>query len=379
MVNYVSQNITKDIETYIKTKGVVFNPSIAHFNEFVYIVSVRNYVYDNFAPKSKNQHPWKRFWKSGEHTTDSTYIFPAEIKDNSFESIETSNWPIVLNVQDLRIFKLYSDKEISTYILTYNNVVSNVEIKNDDCSNRCYIINWSYLVVKSDLSYNIIHSEKPLCTNISEKTEKNWSLWSIIKNDEIKLMISYLLTPAHLTFNWFIDDIENSNIKGGYDCKLLEPTEVLITNVLFDIQSYYKDILFVSLGTPAVLAKDNYLGVGHIKVLYKELDKFKNSNLYNFFNSVETKLHPNYIYFMFFYTFDENSILLKVSPCFVIDTLLNFPCGLTRDRYRTFVSYGSNDEESHILKMSNRAVNSLLVDVEDIKPEKYEFGFLELL
>ena len=87
-INYVSQNITTEIKNYINTKGVVFNPSISHFKDFIYIVSVRNYVYDNFLPKStlmnpykNHQHPWKHFWKKSEHTEDKTYIFPAEIRN----------------------------------------------------------------------------------------------------------------------------------------------------------------------------------------------------------------------------------------------------------------------------------------------------------
>jgi hypothetical protein len=394
MVNYSLQNATADIKTYLDSKGAIFNPSIGHLKDKIYIFSVRSFANDitdsasNFKDPYRNkQHPWKTNWKGiKDKKEDCSYIFPVTITDESFTVKKQKDWPIKLEVQDLRIYKLFSDENIHSYILTYNRFeLSEVSIKNGDCEDGCYVIGWSYLVVKDDLSYNILHSKDPLCSNISERLEKNWSLWSISNDEKIAPMISYMLTPEHTAFSWRIDGVDSGLITGGYSCKLLNPDDLVSKNIFAKLQDYYKDLLYVSLSTPAYKSNDGYLAVGHMKARISEMDRYKSSLLYTFYKNAKSDYtHPTFIYFMFFYRFTVNEDLsvpvTDISPAFIVqdDTnyLLNFPSGLWRDRYRTFVSYGNGDSEAKILKLSNNAVNKLLEPVADIKVEKYEFLFL---
>jgi hypothetical protein len=422
MVNYSSIDTSKEVIKYIKAKGFVFNPSIAHVTDDTYIYSVRHFAGDKLSkrditknPHKNYQHPWKSFWQgeSGELKEDISYLLPVSL-NGEFKTIKNSNWPITVDGQDLRIFKFYRDDEqkLTTYILTYNKLYNdeNVVVKSGkSCEDWCYIIGWSYLVVTDDLQYSLVNSKDPLCSNISGKLDKNWSLWNMEISKKIIPMISYMLTPDHIAFNWNINKIEDGEVDGGYSCKLLTPEEIQTPNFFAKLQEYYDNKIFVSLSTPAYGEK-SYLAVGHMKARIHGL-KGRKGLLGEFYKNTDPDyLHQTFIYFMFFYRFtpkvleaDEEVVIdstagsltiertekqflapiTHISPAFIVDEgvnyLLNFPSGLVQDRYKTYVSYGNGDSEARILKISNRAVNDLLKPVDSFTPETYPFAYLDQL
>lgn len=418
-VNYSCTDITDELKEYLDVKGVVFNPSIAHLKNNDYIVSVRAFSNDKTAdidstsnPHKNTQHPWSTGWKgvSTEKRQDVSYITPIRIENDEVTIIETDSWPIDIKGQDLRIFKFYQDEDVTSYVLTYNKLFKDDEIvlkDGDTCENWCYIIGWSYLVVNNDMTYSLLEGVEPLCTNISSRIDKNWSLWNMIdeESERIVPMISYMLTPEHISFSWKINGVVEDKIDGGYSCKLLTSVDTDSPNFFFKLQEYYDKNLFVSLSTPAyVNSNGEYTAVGHIKAKYSALkDNKKLSKFYK--NADPDYLHPTFIYFMFFYRFKPEEVtdkevlqinsteviietitkqfiapITEISPAFIVDEgvdyLLNFPSGIVQNRYNTIVSYGNGDSESKLLKISNKALNDFMVPVESLTPEDYVFRFL---
>lgn len=426
MVKYESIDITEKVLEYINGTGFVFNNSIAKIKENIYLISVRHFAGDKYSPKDEEknphknyQHPWKSFWKgeSNELKEDITYIFLIKLENNNVKIIDNPNFPLKIDGQDLRIFEFYNDENTASYVLTYNKPFQNPDIiikGGKTCEEGCYIIGWNYLVIdlNNNFSNSLLDSSSPLCSNISNRLDKNWSLWNLKYEDKTVPMISYMLTPDHIAFNWELYGInkQNNTIDGGYKCRLLTPEEIPHANFFFNLEKYYDNNLFVSLSTPAYLEEKNtFLAVGHIKAKIRGGYRSRNTELTKFLKWADPDyLHPTFIYFMFFYRFkpeifetdEENKLyttnsreiifettkkrfiapITEISPAFIVDNgvnyLLNFPSGLVINEDNILVSYGNGDSEARILKLNKIALNKIM---KNYKPHNYPFMYLDEL
>jgi predicted GH43/DUF377 family glycosyl hydrolase len=398
-------NITKFLQTELDTDAYLFNPSIANVINNIYLISVRAFkhipnlpVFHDIPPTNNPQHPWKSGW-GGNTKLDSTFIILAKLnQNNNLESLNKNN--IKLDVQDLRIFKLYSDSKTASYILTFNNAFQDekLTIKNADrCDDYCYNISWGYLAIDLN-TYKINYklSNKPLCKNISNQIEKNWSLWSLNNKNNIIPMISYSLVPDHSAYSFQFD--KKFNI---IDC-YMETQRNLKNNLLSNLEKYFENNLYVSLSTPSYKFNETeFLSVGHIKIK-KNINK---PNLRKFLQKYPGKyLHSTFYYFMVLYTFTMetassiiapqavenkeisagfiekkskriNVPIKRISNAFMVNTdyLLNFPCGLVVRDNDIIISYGNGDSSSYLLFLDNTRVNKLLKNVENMTPESYKF------
>jgi len=417
-------DITEALRDVLPVDSFLFNPSIAQVTGDTYLVSVRSYIHNINQALDLNpillqnpQHPWGTDWAG----TDVTYILPMIITGDSVQPLIATGWPIVVPVQDTRIFRFMKDGSHIAFILTYNERYEGFEdmvIKAGDlCDDFCYLIGWSYLLVDiNSLDYSYLPGQKPLCMNISNPVEKNWSLWRYDHNEKIYLMVSYALSPIHTAFSLLIDGIKDGELVGGSTCKMVTIRPGKEKNILGELEEYYDKELYVSLSTPSYSVSDGrYQAVGHIKIKIEYLKKLakssKKNNLAKFarrYISGAGKKHfnPNYIYLMFVYQFqvvdtkenkilkiDQNSgrgieltgsrtrihaLVTHITPAFVLkveeyDYFLNFPSGMVLNEKETIISYGDGDASSHLLYIANDELEKFLKPVTDLTAKKFQF------
>lgn len=146
--------------------------------------------------------------------------------------------------------------------------------------------------------------------------------------------------------------------------------------IFFDklVELYQKNNIYISVSTPPIKFEDNYLALGHIKIKYKntrDIYPFK-----CFMDSIDwSKIiqHGSFIYFMFFYLFDQNYNIIKISNPFIpqlemnhLPYLLAFPTGITKIGNEYGISYGEGDCKCKILILSKKEINDLLVKELDL-------------
>ena len=419
----LDKNISNDLLDNMPIESFLFNPSLAHLVGDIFMITVRSYRHRldlpmdyNRNPYKNTQHPWSTEWDANQ---DYTYVFPAIVTKESFTPLLVEDYPIRLDCQDARIYRFVKTDNKVAFILTYNeeyNSFPDMLIKSgDSCDDYCYIIGWSYLIVDKDtLEYTHIPGKQPLCKNISNPVEKNWSLWSIVSQDDtLNLFTSYELTPHQSVFSLDILGVKDGEMMAKADCKMLTYKKSSSENVLCKLEKYYEDNLFVSLSTPSyVVNESEYQAVGHIKVridyINKHVNQSRNTPLARFskqYMKDHYKIiqHPTYVYFMFIYRFEVykiveeetlelNSESFKVSgdtgrmktkitrmtPAFVCnvddyDYLLNFPSGMAIHNNETIISYGNADFTSHLMFIPNKDVEQLMVPMKYITPDNFQF------
>lgn len=415
-------DITNALEKALPIESFLFNPSIAHVTGDTFLISVRSYVHNSSAPMDydpkliyNTQHPWGTDWSG----TDNTYILPAVITERNVHHVTSGKWPLVIPVQDMRIFSFFKDGDNICYILTYNEKYQGdkeIMIKGgDSCDEFCYLIGWSYLIVNiRDLNYSFIPGQQPLCMNISNPIEKNWSIWQYTISNKIYLMLSYALTPIHSVFSFCIKGIQHGELLGGSSCRMITHRPSKNPDFLGQLEQYYDNKLAVSLSTPSYeYESGKYQAIGHLKVkvdyirtMYQgsintPLAKFVKKYVQGAEN---IHFNPNYIYMMFIYRFEImnlrkssvpeeynsgiaelldtgeriKAMVTHISPAFVskvadYDYYLNFPSGMVITSENTIISYGDGDASSHLLYISNKDVENFLIPITDLTVDKYEF------
>jgi len=111
---------------------------------------------------------------------------------------------------------------------------------------------------------------------------------------------------------------------------------------------------------------DTWLGVGHIKVEYtsKLVERFLSAT-----NMKAIQPHTKYVYFMFFYELDNEGRMRRVSPPFVptrfmshLPHLLAMPTGLVGYGNQIIAAYGEGDCRCKLLFLTHSVVEKLLRD-----------------
>ncbi len=408
-------DITKTLRDALPVDSFLFNPSIAHVSGDTYIVSVRSYIHNIQEPLDLNpklientQHPWGTDWNG----TDVTYILPMVITAEKQQVITNGEWPLVMPVQDMRVFRFIKDNSHVGMILTYNERYEGYQdliIKGgDSCDDYCYLIGWSYLLVDiNDLSFTFLPGQKPLCMNISNPIEKNWSLWRY-DVEKVYLMVSYALTPVQSAFSVSFDGIEDSELVGASTCRMVTERPGRYDNILGKLETYYGGNLLVSLSTPSYATEiGEYQAVGHLKVkveyVRKLADGKKDTPLAKFAQkyingSGDKHFNLNYVYLMFVYKFrvvdrEEQktgiieltgshgrvqALITHITPAFVCkvddyDYFLNFPAGMVLSEEYTIISYGNGDASSHLLWVPNDELKEFLIPVDEVSAANFQF------
>ena len=175
------------------------------------------------------------------------------------------------------------------------------------------------------------------------------------------------------------------------------------------VKQYNHSFLF-SLGTPPIeIWPGRHVAVGHVKVEFHRrrcclrLSTYTDS-FQEFVESIDWSQiyqHGKYVYFMFFFEFNSDYKITRISHCYLptdnanshLPYLLTFPSGWTADpeRYHFWLSYGEGDVRCKVLTMSRDDVDNLLfypetqvggvetrflnVDEWNEKPKVYHVGY----
>jgi hypothetical protein len=308
-----SINITETLQSAIDTESFIFNPSITLLAGNVYLISFRSVVNNPGKPVDKTdhhfltnkQHPWYAKWKAGH---DTTYIVPVTITDK-VRVIKHNEWPLNIPGQDARVYTFSRSNTEVGVLVTFNRAFDrrpDMLIKGGDtCKEYCYIIDWGYLVVDIlTLNYKYLSGDAPLCLNISNPVEKNWSLWQYRKDRLVHVMLSYALTPQHSAYTFKLTGVSGDNIFSTSNCIMnTERPKASSTTFLRNLELHYPG-LHVSLSTPAYqIDETTFQAVGHIKCKRESLTVLPNSKLAKFAKKPTKYLHPIFIYFIFIYRF----------------------------------------------------------------------------
>lgn len=371
-------------------KTYVFNPSVAHWKENLYLCVYRVFTRALKAPKELDRtkdknHPWldtKQAYKSrwnpgwgGElDGRDCTGCVVLKIEGGKISLVKDMNGPSDQNNYryknklvekrdkgyssytekvrcfrgvDARLLRYTQSKETQNlFVISFNAFVVGGAV-----------IRASFLEIRPETSDPdeiqeiFMHDTSDFCEKISQPMEKNWSFWE--RKDS--LMFSYNISPVHEVVSAIAD-----------------PKRKIISCVpkkIFDSVDYFgllekcynagldEEILFISLTTPAIPRRHRsgrHIGVGHLKVKWNEHAKFHSgSPLGNFYKENLDKFahHPIYDYFMFIYEFNTETFeLTNISDFFIprpnssTDVLLSFPSGLEYDQEdNLMIFYGDGD------------------------------------
>ena len=183
------------------------------------------------------------------------------------------------------------------------------------------------------------------------------------------------------------------------DCRKITPLKTtMFTNIINyydnrDISPFGKTLQF-SCSTPLVDFDSNTLiASGHFKLMYTTNFK-QDSPIYNFLKKAklmmkmkslqyqgnEHLIHPEYIYGMFIYTVDKDTLeLRKVSKCFIpiyknYKQLLTFPSGISNHSNNTFlIAYHENDMTIRMLHYTKAELDVMLLYDKNTNPSKFPF------
>jgi hypothetical protein len=349
-------------------------------------------------------HPWaggegsKTWWNtapkfSGGYDLSEMYILEVFKPTTSNDKIRVKTHLISngeIDGTDCRIIQARQAEpgtpDLGDYILTYNgNWVNNIKIKNGDCSQWCMLIKAEILRLSFDVDkgYYIIgrksnQDSQFLCPEISNKMEKNWSVWFY----DDRMYFSYGLYPAHDIYE--LRKTSDSVLTCGAKRSIVTP----LINGWHDLyNSTLQDFFHISVTTPAIFIPEikMFVGIGHVKFRYNKYytaktNPFPNTGLSAFLEADRNNIlhtsplvHPVYIYFMYLYAFVpktyENGtvdiINFKMSDAFIPysdeKNYLVFPSGITRDsKNDVLLAYGELDESSKVIGMSVNELAKML-------------------
>lgn len=158
----------------------------------------------------------------------------------------------------------------------------------------------------------------------------------------------------------------------------------------------YEDRFVISLGTPPTrIWDDRHVAVGHVKIEFRNrlsclgLSMFRDV-FQDFLEGIRWEdiyMHGKYIYFMFFFEFNADYKITRISNCFIptqaqrhLPYLLTFPCGFTADpeRYNFWLSYGEGDVRCKILTMTRDDIDNLLLYPEVLTHAGYKIHLLDI-
>jgi len=374
-------NFTKVLNE--KPNIYLFNPSISHLKDDLYLCVYRKYVrypkinqkgddYDYTKDKlSDPNHPWlggnhsSTWWQSG-YGGDSSKIVLLQIKQERVQLVR--EYEDMYGV-DARLLKISENDEGSYFILSYNHWLKdeNQIIKNNvTCKNGCMLIAAKIIFISNthDITYK---DEVFLCPEISNTTEKNWSFW-VYGN---KLRFSYGLYPDHDVYNMHIE-----NCKIECDNKIMSDPVYMFQS----LRRYYNNKLHISVTTPAIEFVNKYfIGVGHVKWDYNNLNEFpEHSYLVKYTNNMlkngKTN-HPSLMYLMFFYIFCPiTGTVVCISNMFSprSHSSLCFPSGLSKTNSDNYiVSYGDSDASCNYFIISCTQIIKMLHEVPTNKQQTY--------
>ena len=184
--------------------------------------------------------------------------------------------------------------------------------------------------------------------------------------------------------NRILKELSENFVTIDHDTKRLY--KVSVDTISRIINKYGYDNFQFSLGTPIVKYKGINLMVCHTKIVYTK--SYPNTQFEKFMKFIDMgniMKHGKYIYFMYLVAFTDLYEVVSFSNQFIptdnnfshLPYLLVFPSGFTKKDDNYIISYGEGDERSKLLILTEREIDKLMTPINEIDPEKYNFGFYQ--
>lgn len=394
-------DITDKLKDNTIANYYVFNNSLVPIGNNKYMMVYRSIIYN----LQEEFHPWQIWW-------------------DGFEIFRRKNVEIYEKNKHLFVNKkLYTEskyrKSISydkfTHLETKYNVYSTNPIEYDSTGLAIleFINNeWKVIVNNNNLFQNEMNQDTRiikdgndyiLTYNMFLKTNNDLYTVKMMKRKLIyneKMNIVYLGMEKELLENYPRNNVEKNcvydynnnilyNINGDfivYDEKNKQQITKKV-DILKNIIKYYGDenIIF-SLSTPSIKYKGKYLAVGHVKFCYKS--EFTDSPLKKFIDKLDfTKIykHGKFIYMMFFYEYDENYEITRLSHSFIptinedhLPYYLVFPMSFNKINDTEYlIGYGEGDTKCKVMIMTEDEIESLLKNTNELTVDTYNFLLLD--
>uniref|UniRef100_A0A6C0LT18 Polysaccharide pyruvyl transferase domain-containing protein n=1 Tax=viral metagenome TaxID=1070528 RepID=A0A6C0LT18_9ZZZZ len=334
----------------------VFNPSILHWKDDLFLIAYRIAFYD--IPVQ--YHPWK-IWDNG-------YKFFKNSKQIMIHKYRNVMGPSLYH-------KLISQPIIQKYSEHDSTGLAIARLKNNE---ELQIINNI-----ADLFPNEMNQDARLCNNGGLLIIYNTFEFSgvklryrdIIINDheiflsEEKYLFDHIYRPVE-KHCYYSDDRQLVYYGIGDNFEIINLNNNNITKISskshfeYLYNKYGKSNVFLSLSTSHISFDNLKIAIGHAKITFKEIPNF------DFLENIDTKnvyLHGKFIYFMFIYEFDDQHNITRVSPLFIpsIDNnhlpyLLVMPISIIFYNDKYFISYGEGDTKCKCLILNHDEINMLL-------------------
>lgn len=370
---------------------VCFNNSMVHICDNLFLMTYRVIKSENYYKSSL--HPWN-IWVHRD--------FNYKYRDNLYEQQQHINilWDNIIDgipafeeipldkiffhdVTGICILEFIDDKFVVKYnnnrILDINGITVDARLFNNN--------NTYYLTYNTSQLIDGIHHRKMIYRILNINLEK---LYIEISSEKEMLDFPHNAIEKNCVFG-YKDEIfyKNDGELIVYHNKQLHSTPIPIFKKMM---SFYIDAkskktnLHISLSTPPIKFNDKYLMAGHIKIF--DFFNLPESPLREFVSVIDfTKISKyGFLYFMFFFEYDEQYNITRLSHCFIptvndshLPYLLVFSSGLTTDlNDNILLSYGEGDCRSKIISFTKQDVENLLIPLEQLEVDTYDFKFLKI-
>jgi len=353
---------------------ITFNPCITHYKDDLYLCSYRVFsrhptYFDKITEHSN--HPWyidpkpkiDTFFNPGPAGRNDTEFVLLQITENGnikiileyrdnreiVEFLYDGVFSNLENKNDARISYIKTDENISSYIVSYNElkVDEKYEIKNKNCKDGCTVIGAIIVFIRHKDNKLFIGQNNLLCPEYSEEIEKNWSFFT--HNDNIMFSYGIFGDTSIYNINYDQNGIISCNDKIGEH-----------NNIFTQFNDYYNDNIKISCSTPAIKYIDSiYLAVGHIKYNISNMNIYPDVSPLAIYTKKQLSngiiVHPHkVVYMMFLYTFSiETYNIIQISGMFKpeSESFVCYPVGITpmNNNKKFIISYGVGDESCYCM------------------------------
>jgi hypothetical protein len=338
-----------------------FNPSLLHYKNQLYLLAYRVIYYD--LPLSIS--PWG-VWNSN-------YLLFPDAKQAALAKYRSYLGPsFEIPLQNKKL-EPRVDGEVDTTGLAMLSLAQNgswevkwniVQVFPDEYNQdaRIYKLNKELVIV-----YNVFEKEK---IGLRYRTFHLTDTHLVFSEEKYLFDHRFRNCEKHCFHHYNDPNIIQYSL-GNQFCNLVENEMQKTKCSFFDYlyQKYGQENVLISLATPPIPYKTHFLACGHAKIWYKRIPHF------DFLDHIDTKKikpHGKYIYFAFFYEYDETNHILRVSPLFIpsvnnshLPYLLFMPIGLTRSNEKDpdsniILSGGEGDVRLRIIVFQPKEIEYLL-------------------
>lgn len=366
-------DITSLIQVW--SKSYVFNPSVIHLEDNLFLVVYRVYAY-RYPDIEGSHNPWKTWDNGYKFFSDPGKVMrikyrDARLFDGSFDLVLTRDEAPDMPAQDeydstaLAVIELDSAQNAPPRVVY--NVARVFSRMNQDArvwrlgdqmyiSYNVFCDNGRVCLLQRTLDVDLVRAvchfgaEQTMFDHIYQEVEKN-----CVPNQCARRGGASVMYALGRTF----DTITEKKLFRRTPCPLAR---------LIDF--YGKDQIVCSVSTPAIPYGKRWLSCGHIKVCYK---KIQNGTLKAFIDRFSFKPagaiypHGKYIYFAYLFEFDKDYNITRYSHLFIpslfgehVPYLLVMPMGLCAAGDKIMLSYGEGDRKCKLLLLSRAETERLL-------------------